>query len=248
MAVLGPYGVTLQVPDIEPGAQYYSEAGLLAKVDGNTAHLTCYAGAHECITLLGGAARKRLHHLSLRADPALFDEVRRAVPAQGGQLIDAPRGFSADGVWLEDPHGLCVHLVDAPRENELASTEPFSINGPGRVVRKNRSAMLAKAKADDVRPVRLGHVLLFSPDVPRSVQFFSDALGMGLADRAQDVIAFMCARHGSDHHVVAFVVLASAPSAQATPATPGTECRCNRPQATASTSLAGQTSPRQATC
>jgi len=89
MAVLGPYGVTLQVPDIEPGAQYYSEAGLLAKVDGNTAHLTCYAGAHECITLLGGAARKRLHHLSLRADPALFDEVRRAA----SRSIESPSGF-----------------------------------------------------------------------------------------------------------------------------------------------------------
>jgi catechol 2,3-dioxygenase len=64
--------------------------------------------------------------------------------------------------------------------------------------------MLAKTGTADVRPVRLGHVLLFSPDVPRSVQFFSEALSMRLADRAQDVIAFMCALHGSDHHVVAF--------------------------------------------
>jgi catechol-2,3-dioxygenase len=64
--------------------------------------------------------------------------------------------------------------------------------------------MLAKSKTPDVRPIRLGHVLLFSPDVPRSVQFFTDALGMGLADRAQDIIAFMCARRESDHHVVAF--------------------------------------------
>jgi catechol 2,3-dioxygenase-like lactoylglutathione lyase family enzyme len=204
MAVLGPYGITLQVPEIEPGVQYYAAAGLQAKVDGDVARLSCDAGTHECITLLGGAPRKRLHHLTLRADPELFDEVRRAIPAQGGQLIAAPKGFSADGVWLEDPHGLRVHLVDAPPENEPTCPEPFSINGPGRVVRENRSAMLAKAKTADVRPVRLGHVLLFSPDVSRSVQFFSDALGMGLADRAQDVIAFMCARHGSDHHVVAF--------------------------------------------
>jgi len=40
--------------------------------------------------------------------------------------------------------------------------------------------------------------------VPRSVSFVVDALGMGLADRAQDVIAFCCARKDSDHHVVAF--------------------------------------------
>ena len=55
-----------------------------------------------------------------------------------------------------------------------------------------------------VRPLRLGHILVFSPDVPRSVAFMTGALGMGLADQAQDVIAFCCARKDSDHHVVAF--------------------------------------------
>ena len=34
--------------------------------------------------------------------------------------------------------------------------------------------------------------------------FFTEVLGMGLADRAQDVIAFCCAKKDSDHHVVAF--------------------------------------------
>ena len=204
MAVLGPHGITLEVPDVAPGVHYYTQAGLKASVDGNVARFTCHGGKAECITLLGGAERKRIHHLALRADPALFDNVRRQVSAHGGQLVNAPDGFHDDGVWLQDPHGLLVHLVDAPREIEPVSAEPFEINGPGRIVRKNRSAMLAKAKTGDVKPLRLGHVLLFTPDVPRSIQFFTDALGMGLADRAQDIIAFMCARRESDHHVVAF--------------------------------------------
>jgi catechol 2,3-dioxygenase len=38
----------------------------------------------------------------------------------------------------------------------------------------------------------------------KSVEFVTGPLGMGLADRAQDVIAFTCARRDSDHHVVAF--------------------------------------------
>ena len=46
--------------------------------------------------------------------------------------------------------------------------------------------------------------MLFSPDVPASVAFMTEALGMGLADRAQDIVAFCCARRDSDHHVVAF--------------------------------------------
>jgi catechol 2,3-dioxygenase-like lactoylglutathione lyase family enzyme len=204
MSVLGPHGVTLEVPDIAPGVHYYTEAGLDVSVTGNVARFTCRGGRAECINLIGGAARKRIHHLTLRADPASFDQVRRHVPMHGGTLVTAPAGFSDDGVWLEDPHGLRVHLIDAPPESEPAAAEQFQINGPGRVVRKNRSGMLAKAKTGEVRPVRLGHVLLFTPDVPRSIEFFTDALGMGLADRAQDVIAFMCARRESDHHVVAF--------------------------------------------
>jgi hypothetical protein len=45
---------------------------------------------------------------------------------------------------------------------------------------------------------------VFSPDVMKSVAFVTEALGMGLADHAQDVIAFTCARKDSDHHIVAF--------------------------------------------
>jgi hypothetical protein len=32
----------------------------------------------------------------------------------------------------------------------------------------------------------------------------TEGLGMGLADQAQDVIAFTCARKNSEHHVIAF--------------------------------------------
>lgn len=205
MAVLGPYGFVLSVPDIAPGVKFYTDAGLEAAVDGNIARFTCAGQKRECITLIGGAPRKTLHHLVLRADRSRFDEVRRAVPANGGQLIDAPAGFGSDGLWLKDQHGLCIRLLDAPADAPLkAAPEPFEINAPGRIVRQNRSAMLAKKKQPDVKPLRLGHVMLFTPNVPKSIQFFSDALGMGLADKAQETIAFMCARRESDHHVVAF--------------------------------------------
>lgn len=204
MCVLGPLGVVLSVPDLGPGIKFYTDAGLEARVEGDVARFFCAGQRHESITLLGGAQRKRIHHLLLRADPQRFDEARRAIVANGGNLIDAPAGFPANGVWLEDPHGLRVQLLDVPAEAPLQPVEPFAINAPSRLVRRNRSAMLAKSSLGEVKPLRLGHVLLFTPDVARSVQFFTDALGMGLADRSQDVVAFMCARRDSDHHVVAF--------------------------------------------
>jgi catechol 2,3-dioxygenase len=103
-----------------------------------------------------------------------------------------------------DPNGMILHLVEYPPERDLAVVAPFEVNAPGRLVRKNRSAMLPSSAYEPVKPLRLGHILVFSPDVSASVMFFTEALGMGLADRAQDVIAFCCAKKDSDHHVVAF--------------------------------------------
>lgn len=204
MAVLGPYGVVLEVPDIAPGVKFYTDAGLEASIEGNVARFHCASQKRVSITLIGGAPRKRIHHVILRADSKCFDEVQRAIPANGGELIQPPVGFSSAGLWLKDPHGLRIQLLDVPADAPLLAGERFEINAPGRPVRRNRSAMRAKSQLPQVKPMRLGHVLLFTPDVLRSVEFFSNALGMGLADHAQDIVAFMCARSESDHHVVAF--------------------------------------------
>ena len=202
MPVLGPLSVTLEVPDVAPGVEFYTDAGMIAEVEGSVARLRCAPQNRDSIVLIGGAARKRLHHISLRADG--LDTIATAVPRQGGTVIDAPDGFAAEGLWVRDPHGMVIHLSDTPADAELAACEPFEINGPGRIVRKRRSAVLPRTAYQPAKPLRLGHILVFSPDVPRSVEFMINALGMGLADRAQDIIAFTCARKNSDHHVVAF--------------------------------------------
>lgn len=43
---------------------------------------------------------------------------------------------------------------------------------------------------------------MFTPDVLKMVDFYENALGLKLSDRAQDLIAFMHARYGSDHHML----------------------------------------------
>jgi catechol 2,3-dioxygenase-like lactoylglutathione lyase family enzyme len=62
----------------------------------------------------------------------------------------------------------------------------------------------SRSKAGTVRPRRLSHILLFSSDVPRSVQFYSDTLGLRLSDHSGDIIAFLHGAHASDHHLIAF--------------------------------------------
>lgn len=202
MPVLGLLSYTLEVPDLDVGVRFYSDAGLVAAVDGEVAQLRCEGQDRDSVILLGGAPAKRLHHVALRADR--LDEIADRVGRHGGLLVPAPHGFAENGLWVEDPNGMLLHLQEAPADPELAQAPPFEINAPGRLVRTRRSGMLPGNSYAAVRPLRLGHVLVFSPDVMRSVAFVTEALGMGLADRAQDVIAFCCARRNSDHHVLAF--------------------------------------------
>ncbi len=203
MAVLGALSFTLEVPDIAPGVQFYTDAGLVAAVEDDVARLRCAGQDRDSIVLMGGYPKKRLHHISLRADD--LDGIAAAVPAQGGTVVGAPEGFEDNGLWIEDPHGMLIHLSERAADPELiAAEQAWEVNAPGRVVRKRRSAVLPQSAYAPAKPLRLGHILVFSPDVPESVAFMEGALGMGLADRAQDIIAFTCAKKDSDHHVVAF--------------------------------------------
>ncbi len=202
MPVTGMLSFTLEVPDLDAGVQFYADAGLVATVEGTVARLRCAGQERESITLLGGFPRKRLHHVALRAEG--LEAIAAAVSDAGGAVVDAPEGFNPHGLWVTDPHGMLLHLSDHPADPALAQAPPFEINAPGRVVRRRRSAVLPAAAYPAPSPLRLGHVLVFTPDVMASVAFVTGALGMGLADHAQDIIAFCCARKDSDHHVLAF--------------------------------------------
>ena len=203
MAVLGALSLTLEVPTLEPGVRFYTDAGLVGDAEDGVAQLRCPDQDRPSIVLIAGYPRKRLHHISLRADD--LDGVAAAVPGEGGRIVAAPKGFEDNGLWVEDPNGMLIHLSERSADPELSASETlFEINAPGRLVRKRRSAMLPQGAYPPARPLRLGHILVFSPDVLKSVSFVTNALGMGLADRAEDVIAFTCARKDSDHHVVAF--------------------------------------------
>ena len=202
MAVLGALSLTLEVPDLDAGVTFYTDAGLVADVEGNIARLRCAGQDRDSIVLLGGFSRKRLHHISLRAGD--LDGIASRVPEHGGKVVTAPEGFEDNGLWVVDPNGMLIRLTDHPADPELEAAPAFEINGPGRVVRARRSAILPQKAYPSAKPLRLGHILVFSPDVLKSVAFVTEALGMGLADRAQDIIAFTCARKDSDHHVVAF--------------------------------------------
>jgi catechol 2,3-dioxygenase-like lactoylglutathione lyase family enzyme len=202
MPVLGPWSYTLEVPELEEGMKFYQDAGLVSSVKGKVAGFRCSGESHDSVVLLGGAPDKKLHHVTLRASE--LDDIAALVEPQGGRPTSAPPGFDDEGLWIVDPHGMRIHLIERSVGEESQEAPLFEINAPGRIVRKHRSAMGPGHTYGGPAPIRLGHILVFTPDVTESVRFMTEALGMGLADRAQDVIAFCCARRNSDHHVVAF--------------------------------------------
>lgn len=203
MSVNGLLNVTLDVPDLAAGIKFYTDANLRVTTEGNNAKVHCGGKRHASIVLQGGSQRKRLHHLTLGAKKSDFPSMRAAIASHGGRIIE-PTVRDNDGLWLEDPHGMLMQIADVPDEHPDQTDETFTINAPGKILRKNRSAMLRRAQNPRPVPLRLGHVMVFTPDVDASVAFFRDALGMRLADHVQDVIAFMCCKSNSDHHVVAF--------------------------------------------
>jgi catechol 2,3-dioxygenase len=202
MAVLGIDSVTLEVPDLGAGVSFYTNAGLTVQVDSQRARFRCPGQSNDCIILLAGASAKRLRHITLRAEG--LGEIAGGVARHGGRLVDPPQDSAGGGIWLTDTNGMLINLLDLPQDAPPSAGAAFTVNGPGRLVRKGRAAVLPVARCSPVTPLRLGHVLLFSPDVVKSVEFVTQALGMGLADQAQDVIAFCCTSRHSDHHVLAF--------------------------------------------
>jgi catechol 2,3-dioxygenase len=201
MAVLGVFGVTLEVPEVAVGIGFYTSAGLVADIAEDSAALFCPGSQTPCVTLVQGGPQMRLHHVALRANA--LDDIALGVPAHGGKVVEAPAGFAAEGLWVRDPHDVLFHLVDREPDPVLPVPHRFAINAPGDIVRNRRSAMAPVNSYAPPQPRKLGHVALFTPDVMASVAFLTDAFGMGLADRAQDIVAFCCARQNSDHHVIA---------------------------------------------
>ena len=202
MAVSGVIGIALQVPDLDAGTRFYTDAGLDAVAAPGRVSLICAGSLVASVTLSQSPGPMRLHHVVLRAGE--LDAIAALVPGHGGRVVAAPAGHDADGLWVEDPHGVLFHLVDIEKPLENPVDPPFAINAPGHIVRNRRSAVLPASRTPQARPRRLGHVALFSPDVMASVEFVTQAFGMGLSDHVDDIIAFCCARRDSDHHVLAF--------------------------------------------
>nr|AMK59320.1 catechol 2,3-dioxygenase [uncultured bacterium UPO52_UPO55_UPO58_UPO72] len=181
----------LYVPSLQQARHFFEHFGL--DVQGSEAWLDISAAdGHRWARILPGPG-KSLAWISFNCFEDDFATLREQVERSGALLEEGAGG----GFWFRDPDGNLIQVRVG--EKTMPDSRPTS----PQVVRDLRGVGSRDAVCQ-VRPRRLSHVLFFSPDVPRAVAFYEQALGLKLSDRSQDIIAFTHARHGCDHHLVAF--------------------------------------------
>jgi len=199
MAVHSLLSYALTVPDLEAGRRFYSTFGLVpAERDGALA-FRC-EGREQDQVLLAEGSKKRLNHLRFGAGAEGLTAIRTGMRARDVQEIDAPHRAFGGGLWLADPDGNPINIrSETPRP--WRSAKAFAINQPGHYERRGRGC----PPRSEVRPARLGHVLLFTPRLEEMTAFYGEILGLRLSDRVPGVIAFMHLPCGGDHHVLALL-------------------------------------------
>jgi len=193
----------LEVPDQAIGQKYYEDFGLVDATGGSEAVRLRPARQERENVLLYPGPRKRLHHLCFGATGEDWAKVRTSLQAAGVREVDPPGTASAGGIWVRDTDGNLVNVREEAAAGAPVDTPP-QLNGPGYAPRQ--AIRGAPARGSRPAPRRLGHVLLFTPDVDRQIDFYTRALGFRLSDRSGSLIAFL--RCNTDHHTLALLTSA----------------------------------------
>jgi len=195
--------VGMTVPDLEIGRAFYETFGLQMRSSGKDYVFRCPDRAQDQIRLMQGP-KKKLSYVALGTNEAGMEVLLRKLRAADVALQPAPFDVPFGGVWFQDPHGDWLNVQVAEPAPSSQTALPAEINAHGRYRRIGVRACGLDNKITCARPLRLGHLIKFSPDVPASTAFYRDVLGMKLSDKSLDVLAFLRGATGGDHHMVAF--------------------------------------------
>lgn len=191
----------LGVPDLAPGADFYTTFGMnQAEPAGDRLAFRCDSRGHDEVVLVETGQSRKFHHLSFGADANGLARIAATLKDRGIETLAAPYAGAPDGLWFKDTDGNLVNVHETVRATSEGEAAP-DINRPGTVARVGRRGC---PKPDMVaRPRRLGHMILFTPDVLRQAAFYTSVLGMRISDTLVDGYgAFLRTGNDSDHHVL----------------------------------------------
>jgi catechol 2,3-dioxygenase-like lactoylglutathione lyase family enzyme len=186
------------VPDLATAQHFYGEFGLELGTKGNLITLGTYGQPHVWGTI-GEGPRKKYGYVSFGAFEDDLERFSQHLQEMGVQRLDPPPGIDSNGIWFRDHDGIMVEIKVAAKSSPDEKSQFGARScGPGERGAPFRSTM------PRTYPRRLAHVLMFTRDVQKAVEFYTRVLGLRLSDRSGDNIAFLHGIHGSDHHMVAF--------------------------------------------
>ena len=198
--ISGLHHYALEVPDLEVADGFLQDFGLETGEKDGTLVAQCPGRNQEQVRLLEAPA-KRLHHVSFTLRPGTLDAVREALERAGAPVIEPPAGATGDGLWIRDPDGTAVQLLDeAQAPARLAAEVLVNVGGS----RQRIGVAQWQQATQDVMPRRLGHTLLFTAQPEQMTAFYTEVLGLRVSDRIHDLVTFLNAGPG-DHHIFGFI-------------------------------------------
>jgi len=186
------------VPDLAEAQRFYDEFGLDVRTSGNLLTMGTNDRSRICGTI-GEGPRKKFGHWSFGAFEDDIDRFAARLQDMKIKRLDPPPGIDSNGLWFSDPDGTLIEIKVAAKSSPDEKTR-FSFQP---TVAGQRGAPFRSA-LPRTRPRRLSHVLLFTRDVTKAMEFYTRVLGLRVSDYSGDDIAFLHGIHGSDHHMIAF--------------------------------------------
>ncbi|MDT3445805.1 MULTISPECIES: VOC family protein [unclassified Pseudofrankia] len=189
MALHGLASITVGVPNVAETVAYYEEFGLeqtrpavLASTDGG-----------EQLTLVE-TPRRRLVEVAVRAQDA--DDIERC--ASRLHRLGLPFDKARDRFVAVEPITGVRTVVMISEPMRMPARPAPGANAPGVVGRPSGQRAPATGRHGAVRPRRLGHVVLGTPDQEATVRFYTEGMGFKVSDYIPGHGAFL--RCSTDHH------------------------------------------------
>jgi catechol 2,3-dioxygenase-like lactoylglutathione lyase family enzyme len=198
--ISGLHHYALEVPDLAVADGFLQDFGLETDEKDGSLVAQCPGRSQEQVRLLEAPA-KRLHHVSFTLRSGTLDLVRETLERADTPVIEPPPGTAEDGVWIRDPDGTAVQLLDEAQAPARPAAEVL-VNVGGS--RQRIGVAQWQQATRDVLPRRLGHTLLFTAQPEQMTAFYTEVLGLRVSDRIRGLVTFLNAGPG-DHHIFGFI-------------------------------------------
>ena len=187
----------LAVPDLEQARHFFDAFGLATEMSADQLLLRAADSAHVWASLVAGT-HKHLVSLTFNCYAEDYEALVARIGTMAAAALPPSEARYRDGCWFKDFDG---NLLQVRIGQKTTIDEKLT---PPALLRSADRGVAGRHSVAQVKPDRLSHVLLFATDVARQVAFYRNVLGLRLSDQSADIIAFLHAPHGCDHHLIAF--------------------------------------------